>query len=134
MITKKIKNKTTSFLYHYHKVISFIGVLFLPVFFVYASGTGGTGSTIPNPLGPTGPSDIPTFLGALFKIIAEIGAVVLAFYIVYTGYLFVTAQGNEQALQKAKESLKWVLIGGAIILGASVLSDAILKTIQDIGP
>ncbi len=77
---------------------------------------------------------IPEFLTALFKTIAEIGAVVLAFYIVYTGYLFVTAQGNEQGLQKAKESLKWVLIGGAIILGAWVLSEAILQTIQDIGP
>ena len=77
---------------------------------------------------------IPEFLSALFKIIAEIGAVVLAFYIVYTGYLFVTAQGNEQNLQKAKESLKWVLIGGAIILGAQVLSNAILQTITDIGP
>ena len=134
MITKIFKHKTTSFLYHYHKSISLIGTLFLPILFVYAGGSGGTGGdTIQNWLKP-GVNDIPTFLTALFKIIAEIGAVVLAFYIVYTGYLFVTAQGNEQALQKAKESLKWVLIGGAIILGAWVLSEAVLQTITDITP
>lgn len=89
------------------------------------------GGSIPNWLSV---GTIPEFLSALFQDIAEIGAVVLAFYIVYSGYLFVTAQGNEQALQKAKESFKWVLIGGAIILGAWVLSEAILQTIQDIGP
>lgn len=77
---------------------------------------------------------IPEFLSALFQDIAEIGAVVLAFYIVYTGFLFVSAQGNEQALQKAKESLKWVLIGGAIILGAWTLSLAVLETINTITP
>ena len=89
------------------------------------------GGSIPNWLKV---GTIPEFLSEMFKIIAEIGAVVLAVMIVYSGFLFVTAQGNEQALQKAKESFKWVLIGGAIILGAWVLSEAILQTITDLTP
>lgn len=92
------------------------------------------GGGLPNPLGPGGPKDIPSFLNSLFGDIVKIGAVVLAFYIVYSGYLFVSAQGNEQTLQKAKDSFKWVLIGGAILLGAQVLSSAILETITTIGP
>jgi len=127
MNTKILKQKKFSFLYQYRKVAGFIGALFLPVLFVYAGESGSSGGVkIDNWLSV---GTIPAFLSALFKIVAEIGAVVLAFYIVYTGYLFVSAQGNETALQKAKASLTWVLIGGAIILGAWVLSEAVRETI-----
>ena len=128
MIARIIKNKKISL----YKVTGLVWMLFLPVI-TYAAGTGGTGGFIPNPLDPN-IDTIPKFLNALFADIVKIGAVVLAFYIVYSGYLFVSAQGNEQALQKAKDSFKWVLIGGAILLGAQVLSSAILETINTIGP
>ena len=77
---------------------------------------------------------IPAFLGALFKDIAAIGAVVLAIMIVYSGFLFVTAQGNEIKLAEAKKAFTWVIIGGAVILGAWVLSEAIQATIVNITP
>ncbi|MCK5590972.1 MAG: hypothetical protein KAI72_03350 [Candidatus Pacebacteria bacterium] len=115
----------------FHKKVSKFNILVLLLLSPLISFAQGS---VPNPLGPTGPNDIPTFLNSLFADIVKIGAVVLAFYIVYSGYLFVSAQGNEQALQKAKDSFKWVLIGGAILLGAQVLSSAILKTINTIGP
>lgn len=77
---------------------------------------------------------IPAFLSALFQDIAEIGAVVLAIMLVYSGFLFVTAQGNETKLAEAKKSFTWVIIGGAVILGAWVLSEAIQTTINNITP
>lgn len=127
MKMKKLNNKS----YMFHKKVSKFNILVLLLLSPLISFAQGS---VPNPLGPTGPNDIPTFLNSLFADIVKIGAVVLAFYIVYSGYLFVSAQGNEQALQKAKDSFKWVLIGGAILLGAQVLSSAILKTINTIGP
>ncbi len=127
MKMKKLNNKS----YMFHKKVSKFNILVLLLLSPLISFAQGS---VPNPLGPTGPNDIPTFLNSLFADIVKIGAVVLAFYIVYSGYLFVSAQGNEQALQKAKDSFKWVLIGGAILLGAQVLSSAILETINTIGP
>ena len=127
MKMKKLNNKS----YMFHKKVSKFNILVLLLLSPLISFAQGS---VPNPLGPTGPNDIPTFLNSLFADIVKIGAVVLAFYIVYSGYLFVSAQGNEQALQKAKDSFKWVLIGGAILLGAQVLSSAILTTINTIGP
>lgn len=95
----------------------------------FADGEGETGGTLSNWLSV---GTVPEFLNALFKDIAEIGAAVLAIMIVYTGFLFVKAQGNETKLAEAKKSFTWVIIGGAVILGAWVLSEAIEKTIMDI--
>ena len=128
IITATRQIKTFSFLHN--KIIYIIGLFFIPIV-LYAQGGSTGGDTIQNWLNV---GTIPLFLSALFEDIAKIGVVVLAFYIVYTGFLFVSAQGNEQALQKAKESLKWVLLGGALILGAWVLSLAVLETINTITP
>ncbi|MBU0723182.1 pilin [Patescibacteria group bacterium] len=86
--------------------------------------------TIPNPFKNV--DTVSELLLALFEIVTEIGAVVLAVMIVYTGYLFVVAQGKDAELTKAKESLRWVLIGGALVLGAWVLAEAIGGTIDNL--
>lgn len=119
------KNKVLNVGFLGSSILSFSLLLFPLISFAQAGGS----VTVPNPIAV---GTIPEFLSALFRIVAEIGAVVLAFYIIYTGFLFVSAQGNESALQKAKESLKWVLIGGAIILGAWVLSEAVRETIVNL--
>jgi hypothetical protein len=58
---------------------------------------------------------------------------VLALYLVYCGYLFVVAQGNETKLTKAKENLLYVLLGGALILGAWTLSGIVSSTLTSLG-
>jgi len=87
----------------------------------------GVAATVPNPLKV---KTVSAVFKAVFKMVAEIGAVALAIMIIYTGFLFVLAQGNETELQKAKSSLQWVLIGGALVLGAWALSEAIGTTIE----
>lgn len=111
------------------RLVFYTVLLFLPL--------TGLAVTIPNPFAKTGDPniDIDTvseLLLALFEIVTEIGAVVLAVMIVYTGYLFVVAQGKDAELTKAKESLRWVLIGGALVLGAWVLAEAIGETIKNL--
>jgi hypothetical protein len=48
----------------------------------------------------------------------------------YAGFLFVKARGNEKDLQTAKDALLYALIGGAILLGAYVIAQAIQGTID----
>ena len=133
MNMKNKNNKIKSSPFVHYKMV-YLAILFcFPSVLLAQGSSGGSGSggvTMKNWLDV---GTIPEFLSALFKIVAQIGAVALAFYIVYTGFLFVSAQGNEQALRKAKDSLTWVLIGGAIILGAWVLSEAVQETITTIG-
>jgi hypothetical protein len=65
-------------------------------------------------------------------ILMPIGGVVAVMMIMYAGYLFVTARGNETQITKAKQALLWAVIGAAILLGAWVISTAISATINQL--
>ena len=95
---------------------------------------GGTQitTTINNPLGPKGPQNITDFIQAIIKIVLIIGVPIIVLAIIYTGFLFVQAQGNPEAITKAKTSLMYTLIGAALLLGAFVIAEAIGKTVDDI--
>jgi len=95
---------------------------------------GGTSitTTINNPLGTDGPQNIPDFIKAIIKIVLIIGVPIIVLAIIYTGFLFVQAQGNPEAITKAKTSLMYTLIGAALLLGAFVIAEAIGKTVDDI--
>jgi len=56
--------------------------------------------------------------------------VVLAF--IYTGFLFVKAQGKPEEIDKAKSALWWSIVGAFILLGASAFSQIINSTISSI--
>lgn len=56
--------------------------------------------------------------------------VVLAF--IYSGFLFVKAQGNEKELEEAKKAIKWSIVGAFILLGAWGFAQIIKTTISTI--
>ncbi len=55
---------------------------------------------------------------------------ILVLMIVYTGFLFVKAQGNPGELEKAKQALMWTLIGGLIILGSVAFAEVVKSVIK----
>ncbi len=57
---------------------------------------------------------------------------VIAFFIIYVGFSFITAQGNKDKLSKAKDAMWYTLLGAAVILGAFVISKAIGGTVEQI--
>jgi len=81
-----------------------------------------------NPLGGT--TTIYVFLEKVLKVVADIGFPVVVLAIVYSGFLYVKAQGDPGGLEEAKTALTYSIIGGAIILGAWVLAEAIGGTIS----
>lgn len=56
--------------------------------------------------------------------------VVLAF--IYSGFLFVKAQGNEKELEEAKKAIKWSIVGAFILFGAWGFAEIIKTTISTI--
>lgn len=90
-------------------------------------GNGGGGPLI-NPL--KGVDSLDQLLAVLLNVLVQIGVVVLTIMIVYCGFLFVTAQGNEEKLRSARSALLWTVIGGLIVLGAEVIAAAIEGTVQ----
>jgi len=86
---------------------------------------------IVNPLGPK-ITDIPSFIRELINVVLVVGIPIVALFIIYTGFLFVTAQGNPEKLTKAKSALLYTLIGAALLLGAFVIAQAIGSTVDNI--
>ena len=52
--------------------------------------------------------------------------------IVYTGFLFVTAQGNPEKLTKARQALLWTVIGAVVVLGSFALAELIKATVESV--
>jgi hypothetical protein len=89
---------------------------------------------IPNPLNIDEEGGIPALLEKIIsEAILPIGAVVVVIMIIYAGFLYVTASGNETKVKTAHTALLYAIIGAAILLGARVLAGAITTTITQIG-
>ncbi len=100
-------------------------------------GSGGTppsgGGTPPGFQGiinPIQPSSLTEFLLMIVDIILIIAIPIIILFIIYAGFLFVTAQGNESKLETAKSALLWSVIGGVVVLGARVLLEIIEGTVD----
>ena len=81
---------------------------------------------------PLGYSTIEEFLTGILSAVVIIAFPFVVLFLVYAGFLFVSAQGNEEKLSTAKKVFLWTIIGGLLVLGAEILSEAIQGTIEDI--
>lgn len=97
---------------------------------VYAQTGSCPDSGVCNPLDA---DDFETFVKDIANIVAAIGGVLAVIFIIYSGFLFVTARGNEKQLEEAKTAFKWTIIGTAVLLGAYVITTAIVALVQGLG-
>ncbi len=77
---------------------------------------------------PANVPDFQSFIANFLKAIVEISLPILTLFIVYAGFMFVTARGNSEKLADAKRNFLWVILGAILILGAWVLATLIAST------
>lgn len=82
-----------------------------------------------NPLNVGGVSD---FIALVLRVMVMVALPIISLFIVYSGFLFISAQGNEEKLSKAKTNLLYVIIGAILILGAWVIATLIGGTVTQI--
>jgi len=75
-------------------------------------------------------STIAGFTEAFLKALIFIMFPIAVVFIVYSGFLFVLAQGKPEDLSKAKMNFFWTIIGISLLLGAWALSILIKGTIE----
>jgi len=90
-----------------------ISVLLAPIYFsiarlVLAAGDGG----ITNPLGS---NKLETIIANIVKGALGLTAVIAVGFIVYGGFLYITAAGDESQIKKGKEALVGAVIGIIVI-------------------
>ena len=112
-----------------------VALLFLAISAIVSSITfvhaADTGSGLTNPLNDQF-SSIPAFIAGALKALVMIALPIISLFIVLSGFYFLTAQGNEGKLEKAKENFFYVIIGGVLILSAWILATLIAGTISQL--
>jgi len=90
-------------------------------------------STAQGPLqNPLNFCSIPEFLAGALKALAMIALPIITLFLVISGFLFITAQGNPQQLEKAKKNFMYVIIGALLILGAWIIATLIAGTVNQL--
>jgi len=117
------------------KVFSF--VLVCLVLFVCASAVLAV--DVQTPLGKAGTAmgfeenpdsgELPRKIGAILKVFIGALSIVLAGYIVFGGYLWMSAGGNEEQIKKAKAHITNAIIGLVICLFAYAITSFVVSNI-----
>lgn len=99
-------------------------------------GTPGSSAqsfpTFPNPFNFEFKT-IPEFIAyILYNIVMPLGLVVIVFFIIRAGFIYVTAGGDSGAIEKAHKNFLAVVIGAAVLLGSVAIASIINGTICQI--
>lgn len=111
----------------------YFGFVVIALFFSFSFNTvfAYPSGRLQNPLKDEFTS-IPDFLAALLDVVVTIAIPIIVIMIIYSGFLFIKAQGKPEDIVTARKAITWTLIGAAVILGASLLSYAISGTVDEI--
>jgi len=90
-----------------------------------------TGGKICNPIAPI--DTISDFIAKFLQGAIKIGIPVFALAVIYCGFLFVFARGNEKKIEEAKSASLGTAIGGAVFFGAYTIAKVITNTVTSLG-
>jgi hypothetical protein len=116
---------------NWYKLFLLTYVLSTPISVIYASGqdptSSGSQGRIVNPIPSI--TSIPGLIQTILTGVLKIGIPIVALAIIYCGFLFVAARGNEKKLTEAKDALLYTIIGAAILLGSWAIAQMISSTV-----
>lgn len=112
------------------KKILILLALGLPYLTMAETGAGAGGFKFDTPIGA---QNFPELIYNILDAVVKIGAIFVVLFIVYAGFLFVTAQGDPGKIKDAKSILLYTLIGGVILLGAEEIAQIVCNTANDLG-
>jgi hypothetical protein len=137
-----------------YKIIPLLLVVFFMIPAAFAdNGGGGSGGGDNGGGGSGGPSgsiiklenpfrlcssdgtncDLFTFITTIINdIVLPLGGMLAVLAFIYSGFLYVTAQGNDTKIKQAHQALLYTAIGTAILLGAWAIANAVEATIRQL--
>jgi hypothetical protein len=74
-------------------------------------------------------SSLPALITAILNIFKILMIPVIVFFIILSGFKYVTAQGNPGQIEEATTSLTYAVIGGVLVLAAVAIAEIIKNTV-----
>lgn len=78
---------------------------------------------------PLNAETLQELLLLILRAVIQLGSIVLVLALVWTGFLFIQAQGQEEKLRDARGSLLWTVAGGLLLLGATAIAEVVKATV-----
>ncbi len=82
---------------------------------------------------PISANSIQELIDLVLKAALAIGVPIAVLFLMYSGFKFITAQGDPGKVKDARQYFMWTLVGIVVLLGASLLSTIIQSTIHELG-
>lgn len=111
------------------KKISLLILMFLimaiPFFWIQAAKGDATEGSISNPLNADSFSEL---IQGIINWVIIIGQSIAVIMIIWSGFLFMTSEGDPEKISKAKKSLTWALVGLLVLL----IGDGFIGIVKDL--
>jgi hypothetical protein len=113
---------------------------FITPFFVHAEAYKGLGdqgaaqSLVDSADAADAGTDLPTMIGAIIGVVLGVLGIILVFFLVQAGIMYMTAGGDSAKVDKAKKLITNAIVGMVIVVMAYSISTFVigqLTTIQD---
>jgi len=75
---------------------------------------------------------IPGFIKGVLEVFVMVALPIVALFIVYAGFRFISARGNENKLTDAKNNFMFIILGSLLILGAWLIANLIQGTVSQL--
>ncbi|MFA6255213.1 MAG: hypothetical protein WC675_04280 [Patescibacteria group bacterium] len=74
-------------------------------------------------------NSLPQIIGLVIKGLLSLLGIIFMCYIIYGGYLWMTASGKEESITKAKAIIKGSIIGIIVVLGAYAITEFVVGAV-----
>lgn len=110
----------------YHKIILPAVLFLISAEVVFAQIVPPAGNNVAVQLrNPLKVSSVQDLLLAILNIVIILAVPVIVFFIIYAGFLYVTARGNAAQVEQATRALTYAVVGGVLILGAVAIAEIV---------
>ncbi len=75
----------------------------------------------------SGPDALPRMIGSLVNVVLGFLGIVLLFYVLRAGFLWMTAGGDSKQVQSAKDMIRDAIIGLIVIVAGFAISNFVLQ-------
>jgi TRAP-type C4-dicarboxylate transport system permease small subunit len=80
--------------------------------------------------GTLGINSLEDLLLALLNVLIVIAIPIVVLFIIYAGFMYVTARGNAEQTQQATRTLTYAIVGGVMIIGAVAISEILANVVD----
>lgn len=112
-----------------NRLLTWVVLVFSPLALALAAPSPIPSKGVVSLQNPLSVNSIEELLEALLGIVLVLATPIIIFFIIYAGFLYVTARGNVEQVQTATRALTYAIIGGILIIGAFAITTMIKNLI-----